>query len=72
MSLGTLSNLYRNTKSKAVKRNVATAFGTDYTALVERRGASAIQSGIPFNWDRLIARIEKSCGVEAEFRQKPH
>lgn len=149
MSLGTLSKLYRNTKSKAVKRNVAVAFGTDYTtlaswlhaiasvrnrcahfgkvlgsqltsrpkklpdnprlgtghpfyiilllvfllsegsrfvdgedlshdllliqdvsALVNRRSASAIKSGIPFNWDSLIAHVEKSCGVEVEFRQR--
>lgn len=149
MSLGTLSKLYRNTKSKAVKRNVAKAFGTDYTtlaswlhsitsvrnrcahfgkvlgsqltsrpkqlpgcvqlgtgspfyivllllfllsegsrfidgeelshdlllirdisALVDRRGASAIKSGIPFNWESLVANVEKSCGVTVEFNQR--
>lgn len=33
MSLGTLSKLYRNTKSRAVKKNVASAFGVDTAVL---------------------------------------
>lgn len=42
----------------------------DISALVDRRGASAIKSGIPFNWESLVANVEKSCGVTVEFNQR--
>lgn len=47
MSFGTLSKLYRNTKSKAVKRNVAEAFGVDPTTLS--------------SWLRTLTLIRNQC-----------
>lgn len=47
MSFGTLSKLYRNTKSKAVKRRVAESFGMDFTKLS--------------SWLRTITTVRNTC-----------
>lgn len=47
MPLGMLSKLYRNTKSKAVKRRVAESFGTDFSTLS--------------SWLRSISMVRNRC-----------
>ena len=47
MTFGTLSKLYRNTKSGAVKRRVADAFGMDFTKLS--------------SWLRTITTVRNAC-----------
>lgn len=71
MSLGTLSKLYKNTKSKAIKNAVANAFGIDYDLMASWLRALSDVRNRCAHFEKLLgtslgSRPKKITGVEAD------